>query len=135
MDKIDLENKKVLLQRRSPNKKQDPNKLALCAGHVVENETITEALFKEAKEELGLDLNNFQIHDFITIKRIEPSNYCFSHHFYLSAKIPLDEFEIQKEKLSEVIYLDYLKLNDLVMNNSDRVVFKWNDEYKNYLQN
>ena len=53
---IDKENKKVLLQRRSPNKKQNPNKLALCAGHVVGNETIDEALEKESNEELGLDI-------------------------------------------------------------------------------
>lgn len=81
---IDNENKKVLLQRRSPNKKQNPNKLALCAGHVVGDETIDEALRKEAQEEIGINIDNYDVKKLTTIKRTEPQNYCFSHHFYIT---------------------------------------------------
>ena len=122
---IDRENKKVLLQRRSPNKKQNPNKLALCTGHVVGNETIYEALEKEAKEELGLDIKNFKVKELITIKRTEPRNHCFSHHYYICKTIPIETFTIQKEELSEVLYMDYEHLKQLVKQNSDEVVFKW----------
>lgn len=122
---IDRENKKVLLQRRSPNKKQNPNKLALCTGHVVGNETIYEALEKEAKEELGLDIKNFKVKELITIKRTEPRNHCFSHHYYICKTIPIETFTIQKEELSEVLYMDYEHLKQLVKQNSDKVVFKW----------
>lgn len=122
---IDKENKKVLLQRRSPNKKQNPNKLALCAGHVVGDETIDEALEKEANEELGLDIKNFKVKELITIKRTEPRNHCFSHHYYICKTIPIETFTIQKEELSEVLYMDYEHLKQLVKQNSDEVVFKW----------
>lgn len=122
---IDKENKKVLLQRRSPNKKQNPNKLALCAGHVVGNETIDEALEKEANEELGLDIKNYKVKELITIKRTEPRNHCFSHHYYICKTIPIETFTIQKEELSEVLYMDYEHLKQLVKQNSDEVVFKW----------
>ena len=127
---IDKENKKVLLQRRSPNKKQNPNKLALCAGHIVENETIDEALRKEAQEEIGINIDNYEVKELATIKRTEPQNYCFSHHFYILEKIPLDNLTIQKEELSEVVYVDYNQLKRLVMTNSDEVVFKWNNSYQ-----
>ena len=122
---IDKENKKVLLQRRSPNKKQNPNKLALCAGHVVGDETIDEALEKEANEELGLDIKNFKVKKLITIKRTKPRNYCFIHHYYIGKAIPIETFTIQKEELSEVLYMDYEHLKQLVKQNSDEVVFKW----------
>ena len=122
---IDKENKKVLLQRRSPNKKQNPNKLALCAGHVVDKETLDEALEKEAKEELGIDIKNYKIEKLITIKRTEPRNHCFSHHYYICKTIPIETFTIQKEELSEVLYMDYEHLKQLVKQNSDEVVFKW----------
>ena len=122
---IDKENKKILLQRRSPNKKQNPNKLALCAGHVVGNETIDEALEKEANEELGLDIKDCNVKKLITIRRTEPRNHCFSHHYYICKTIPIETFTIKKEELSEVLYMDYEHLKQLVKQNSDEVVFKW----------
>ena len=122
---IDKENKRILLQRRSPDKKQNPNKLALCAGHVTGSETIEEALAKEAKEELGLDINNYDVKKLITIRRTAPQNYCFSHHYYICKTIPIGFFIIQKEELSEVLYMDYEHIKQLVKQNSDEVVFKW----------
>lgn len=122
---IDKENKRILLQRRSPDKKQNPNKLALCAGHVTGSETIEEALAKEAKEELGLDINNYDVKKLITIRRTAPQNYCFSHHYYICKTIPIGSFIIQKEELSEVLYMDYEYLKQLVRQNSDEIVFKW----------
>lgn len=127
---IDKDKRQVLLQRRSPNKKQNPNKLALCAGHVVNDESVDDALRKEALEEIGLNLEKYDVKELITIKRTEPNNYCFSHHYYTIAKIPVNEFVIQKEELSEVLYMDYEELKQLVKENSDQIVFKWNEAYK-----
>ncbi len=127
---LDTENKKVLLQKRSPNKKQNPNKYALCAGHVVGDETIEEALVKEAKEEIGVDLNLYDYKPLTIIKRTEPKNYCFSYHFYIKLNLPIEAFVIQEEELSEVKYVDYEELKSLVKNNDESVVFKWNEAYK-----
>ena len=122
---IDKENKRVLLQRRSPNKKQNPNKLAICAGHVVGNETINEALEKEVKEELGLDIKDCDVNKLLTIKRASPQNYCFSHHYYICKTIPIESFIIQKEELTEVLYMDYEHLKQLVKQNCDEIALKW----------
>ncbi len=127
---IDKNNKKILLQRRNKNKLSNPNKLAICAGHVVEDETIQEALFKEAQEELGLDLKRYKFKRLITIKKESPKNYCFSHHFYIIAQIPISDFKIQEEELSEVLYMDYDELLARVKNGDEEVVFKWNETYK-----
>ncbi len=127
---INLKNKTVLLQKRSHNKKINPDKYALCAGHVVGEETIEEALFKEAQEEIGLDLNQYVYKPLCIVKRTEPRNHCFSHHFYLIADIPVEEYVIQKEELSKVKYIDYETLKTLVKNNDETIVFKWNDVYK-----
>ena len=47
---INPKTKEVLMQRRSPNKRINPNKLGIFAGHVVENDSIEENLKTEAKE-------------------------------------------------------------------------------------
>lgn len=127
---IDKDSKKVLLERRSPNKKYAPNKLGLCAGHVVANETIEEALAKEAREELGININNYDVKKLITIKKIQPNNRCFLHNFYILDKIPLSKFIIQEEELSEVLYMDYEKLKELVMSNDKEMAFESAEVYK-----
>ena len=127
---IDKENKQVLLQRRSKNKKSNPNKLALCAGHVVENETIDEALKKEAFEEIGIDISNYQVHKLDIIKRVEPKNHNFSHHFYILERIPVTSMTIQKEELSEVLYVDYELVKNMTKTESDEIVFKWTQAYQ-----
>lgn len=127
---IDKENKRVLLQKRSPLKKQNPNKLALCAGHVVSGETIEEALKKEAKEEINIDITNYDVKKLTIIKRTEPQNHCFSHHFYILANIPISSLTAQKEELSEILYMNYSELKQLVIKNSDKVIFQWNPEYQ-----
>ena len=85
----------------------------MCAGHIVGDETIDEALRKEAQEEIGINIDDYDVKELTTIKRTEPQNYCFSHHFYILEKIPLENFTIQKEELSEVLYMDYNQLNNL----------------------
>ena len=80
---IDKENKRVLLQKRSPLKKQNPNKLALCAGHVVSGETIEEALKKEAKEEINIDITNYDVKKLKIIKRTSKPLF-FTSFLYFS---------------------------------------------------
>ena len=54
--------KEVLLQRRSSNKKQWPNKWDVTiGGHVLAGEFGREALIREAKEELDIDIDDNDI--------------------------------------------------------------------------
>lgn len=127
---IDKQNKKVLLQRRSPNKKSNPNKLAIVAGHCIGKQTLLETLKKETKEEIGLDISKYKVNILMTFKKTMPGNFCFSHHHYILANPKIEECKIQKEELSELLYIDYEELKSLVKQNSQQVVFKWNDDYK-----
>lgn len=124
-----INGKDVLLQRRSKNKKLYPNKLALCAGHVVGDETLLEALYKEAREEIGIDLSKYEVKPIIALKREEEKNCCFSHHYYIKANIPINEFTIQEEELSEVLYRDFYWFKDNMKNGNDEISYKWSSEY------
>jgi 8-oxo-dGTP diphosphatase len=50
-----IKNGKILLQRRYNTGYHDGS-YGLCAGHVEEKETFVEAIIREAKEEIGIDL-------------------------------------------------------------------------------
>lgn len=56
--------KQVLFQKRSANKRFNPNKWALCAGHVDAHESLENAILREIKEEVGLDISIDDLHQF-----------------------------------------------------------------------
>lgn len=118
------------MQRRSPLKKLKPNKLALCAGHVVGKTTIKQALKEEAKEEIGLDITKHEVKPILTIKREEKGNHCFSHHFYILQEIPLGNFIIQEEELSELLYMNYNTLRERMKNGDDEIALQWSVYYE-----
>ena len=98
--------KKVLVQKRHKKKKHRPGRYGLCAGHVVENDTIEETLYKEAMEELGLDLKKFRVYHILTVKQLVETNYHFAHHFCIFAELPLEAFTIQTEELTKIKYMN-----------------------------
>lgn len=54
---IDLNRQVIYFQRRSLNKEQYPGYYDItCAGHIAYPETLEQALFREAREEIGLTL-------------------------------------------------------------------------------
>ena len=55
----------VLLQKRSANKRFNPNKWALCAGHVEAYESLEDAAIREIKEEIGLDISKEDLHEYL----------------------------------------------------------------------
>lgn len=120
---INPKTKQVLMQRRSPNKRINPNKLGICAGHVVGHESIVETLKTEAKEEIGLDLNKYEPKYLLTRKRLEKNNYNYSYTYYILADIPLSDFKIQEEELTELVYVDYELLKEISKSLNNETVF------------
>ncbi len=123
-------NKSVLLEKRSPLKRLNANKWSLCAGHVVLDETIEEALYKESFEEIGINLKKYNPKKLITVIRDEYCNYCFSNHYYIIADINIEEFVIQKEELVAVEYFNYEQLKENVRNGDESLALIWNSSYK-----
>lgn len=121
---LNPEEKTILLQRRSKNKRTNPNKLALCMGHVVGFDSIEDTVRKEAKEELGIDISDYKLNKLNICKVNRPTNRCFSNHYYITANIPLSKFVVQKEELSEVVYINYQKFKDLVYSESEEIAIK-----------
>ena len=105
--------KEILLQKRSANKRFNPNKWGLCAGHVDAYETIEEAALREIKEEVGLDVSIEELIPYgekeVTIK---DSNSHITYFYYVKCNKKEDEFIIQEEELSKV---KWFNIDEIIM--------------------
>ena len=121
-----IDNGRVLLQKRSKNKKIEPNKWDLSsAGHIDYNEPKEEAMVREIKEELGLDVNEDELEliDNNLIKFQLKDTYLnhFTYLFIIRKNINIRDVKISKEEVSEIRffnkqeYLDLLKSNEIVV--------------------
>lgn len=118
------DNKQVLLERRSANKRFEPNKWALCAGHVEAGEGLKKAMLRELKEELGIDTSEDNLTEFsnkeITIK---DSNSHITYFYYIKLNLKEEEFKIEKEELSEVKWFEIDEVIDMIKNKDASIVF------------
>lgn len=103
----------ILLQKRSANKRFNPNKWGLCAGHVDAYETLEEAALREIKEEVGLDVSIEELIPYgekeVTIK---DSNSHITYFYYVKCNKKEDEFIIQEEELSKV---KWFNIDEIIM--------------------
>lgn len=119
------DNKQVLLQKRNTNKRFNPNKWALCAGHVDAGESLESAALRELNEEVGIsisinDLKPFAEREFT----IRDSNSHITYFYYVKSNLNEKDFVIQKEELSEVKWFDLDKVIDMIKSKDETIVFK-----------
>lgn len=97
--------KKILLQRRSPQKKNGANKLSIVAGHVGTGEREIIAALRELNEEIGLKYNESEL-IFLGIYKLEQDkNKCFSYTYLIVTDKKIDEMIMQEDEVSELKYI------------------------------
>lgn len=124
----------VLLQKRSATKKLYPNMWDVTVGgHVDAGEFGRQALIREVKEELGININDDDIKYLIGSTSINKKDDIINKHYnecYLIIKdIDLSEIKLQKEEVSEVKYFSKEEILKRISNNYDGLTEKtgpWN---------
>ena len=127
-------NGNVLLQKRSANKKMWPNMWDVTVGgHVDSNEFGRQALIREVKEELGIDIKDEDIKYLIGSTSINKKENIIDKHYnecYLITKeIDIKKIELQKEEVSEVKYFTKKEILERINNNYEGLTEKtgpWN---------
>ncbi len=117
----------ILLQKRSSTKEIEPDKWAWHGGHVIAGETDIEAIIRETKEELGITLNKNQINLLIKLKRDKFPNRQFTIAYYSICNLDINDFNIQKEELSEIKWFSFEKFKDMIYNSHPDIMFKNNE--------
>lgn len=114
----------ILLQKRSANKRFNPNKWALCAGHVDAGESLENAALREVKEEVGLFLSDEDLHPYSEREiSIKDTNSHITYFYYAKTNLKEEDFIIQLEELSEVKWFDIDEVINMIKNHDESTVF------------
>ena len=129
---INSENK-ILIQKRSPEKKRQPNVWAMTGGSVIRGESPLETIKRETKEELSVDLD---IENAIKINHYKTNNVWLDVYL-VKQDIDLYKVIMQKEEVSEVKFASFEEIERLY---EEKCFMKnrWEfvrDEIKKFIQN
>lgn len=126
---ISTDNKRVLLQKRSANKRMWPNLWDVASGgHVLTGELGYQAGIREAKEELGVDLKRDEL-EFIgatTSENIQKDiiNRHYNEYYIVHKDIDLNDITIQEDEVQEVKWFNVEELKKRVDNNFEGLTDK-----------
>ena len=88
------------------------NLYSLTGGHVLANENSKDAIIREVKEELGLDIKDELI---IYVSSLTLNTPIFDI-YYLEKDIDLNTLNIEKDEVSNVYFMDLEKIKKLIEN-------------------
>jgi len=118
----------VLLQRRCATKDIYPNMLDIsCAGHLVEGDSSLRGAIRELKEELDMDVHANDLTYIQTVKIEDIVSPTFiDNEFYdlyiMTTDKEIHDMEYQKSEISEIMFVPYVKLKEMIKNNQKDLV-------------
>lgn len=112
----------ILLQKRAEYKKRNPNKWAKTGGQVDCGETVEEAIFREVKEELGIEIPKEQI-KIDSIYKNYDKNKCFAYNYIFVVNYEIQDYILQKEEVAEIKYFTIEELEEIRKNNDFNYTF------------
>lgn len=119
----------VLLQKRSATKKTWPNMWDVTVGgNVLAGEFGFQAIIRECKEELGIDLVKNDI-TFIgsmisTNKKGDIINNYFNEYYIANKEVDISKLNLQKDEVSEVKWMDKYEIIEKIKNNYSGITDK-----------
>ena len=126
---------KVLIQKRSADKKQAPNKWGMTAGHVDSGEEPVKVAVREVFEEIGLELKEDEMEFLFVIKKSKKLsetqyNNNFQYIYFARSNKKIEEYVIQEEELSEVKYISVEELENVIKNKDERYTFSKSEYFE-----
>lgn len=118
----------ILLQKRAATKKQEPNKWALCAGHIDAGESVESAITREMKEELGVKVSIDEL-EFLNTYKVQKNlpnnikNYIFQYMYFLKTDLKIEDYKIRLEELSEIKYVPFPEFENRIKNKDENITF------------
>lgn len=128
---------RILIQKRAETKQTSPGKwdLASVAGHVNFGETYIEAIIRETKEEIGLELSPDDIHYSEKIfTETSKGKRRFTQIFWAVANFSLEDLKIENSEISDVKLIALNELSEMIAEDRDQFAFYNNFNFKKLAQ-
>lgn len=109
---INSENK-ILIQKRSPQKRNSPNVWAMTGGSVIKGETSLQTIERETKEELGINLNMQNIKLINHYK----TGTVWLDTYLVKQDINLKDITMQEQEVCDVKWATYGEIEEIFDNN------------------
>lgn len=134
---IYTENGTVLLQRRNSNKKTYAGVWSTTGGHVLAGESNQEAIIREVKEELNLDVKIQNIENVVTYHSINEKEKIINNKFMTIflikiCKDDINKIKIQEDELEEIKFMTLDELKELI--NKDEKEYKFPKKMEKILE-
>ena len=133
---INPETNQVLMQRRSKNKQNNPYKIDVSvSAHVDPDETATQAMLREAREEIGLTDSEYLYNNMqkFAENKINLTDYGrqgrYIMHFYLAfLDNSLESYTKQDSEVEELFFMDYEEVKRRVRSDDPEMLMPKSDE-------
>lgn len=122
---------KILLQKRSFNVHYNNGKWGMIANHVGASQSLVDALIQKGEEELGYTIDPSDVRYLTMLKRNEEREQRFTYFYYIKKDIKDEELKLNTYLSTDMKWFDFYELQELMLKNSDDVVFKNTPEYIN----
>lgn len=133
---INPDTNQVLMQRRSKNKKNNPGKIDVSvSGHVKPHETATQAILREAREEIGLmdsqqlcaKIQKFAQEQIDLREYGRQGNYAMTF-FVAFLNDTLDMYVKDDEEVEELFFMDFEELKRRVREEDSEMIIPKSDK-------
>lgn len=129
-------NNEILIHRRNNNKKVYPGLWSsFIRGHVKAYESSLDAIIRETKEELGIELRKEDIkflYSLNTIDKINDNyiNNIFFDNYITTMNVDINDIKLQDDEVSEVKFISPIDLKNMIINKDKDLVPNYEDYKK-----
>ncbi len=115
------DNNEILMQRRSPEKKTNPNKWTTStSGHLSAGDESRTGAVRELDEEIGVETTEEELEYLFTVKEEHIHTDLINREiidvYLLKNNLRIEDFKLQKEEVSEVKWLSFEEFKNKVKN-------------------
>ena len=105
-------NGEFLIQKRSASRKANPNKWAFTGGAVDSGEESYQGAIREAKEEMGINLDSNDVEFLLGFKR----EHDFVDVFIAKSDTDIKDVKMQESEVSESKWVNLVELDEIIRN-------------------
>lgn len=127
-----------LIQKRAATKKQAPNKWGMTAGHVDAGEDFEEAMIREIREELGIEVALEELTPLATFKEAfeneTTTNNNYTRYYFYETNRKIEDYTICLEELSELKYITIEEMEEAVEKKDENCSYARRGEMKEVIK-